>query len=160
MRGTVGTRRTMMSWARGSERAVLPATGVALGGFLGAVVGSEVALILSCEPDYPMMCELAAPFAALIGLVIGAILGSFVGGMALRRTLVKQLSLVSTGVVLAIGFFFLVTRVSYPRAFRNLFFQNAHFVRSIAVVSAFLGMVAGGIALLVERRRQKRLMEE
>lgn len=144
--------------ARGAERAVLPATCVAFGGFLGAMVGAEVGLISSCEPDYSMMCELAAPFAALVGLVIGATLGGFAAGMALRRTLLKPLSFVSAGVVLAIGFFLLVAGVSFPRSFRNLFVQNTQFLRSVAVVCAILGVVAGGIALLVERRRQKRPM--
>jgi hypothetical protein len=133
---------------------------VASGGLLGAVVGAVLALILYCEPDYPMMCELAAPFAGFIGLAVGATLGGLVAGMALRRTLLKQLSLVLAGVTLGVGFFFLVVGTSYPRAFRNVFLQNAHYVRSVAVISAFLGMVVGGIALLSGLRRQRRPREE
>jgi hypothetical protein len=152
--------RPTMSWARGSGRALLRALGVASGGFVGAVVGAGVALILSCEPDYPMLCELAAPFAGFLGLPIGATLASFIVGMALRRTLLKQLSFVAACVILGVGVFLLVLGTSYPRAFQNLFFLNAHYVRFVAVVSAFLGVTVGGIALLLEVRRQRRQREE
>jgi hypothetical protein len=134
--------------------------GVASGGFLGAVLGAVLALILSCEPDYPMFCELAAPFAGFLGLAIGATLTGFIVGTALRRTLLRRLSFIAAGVILGIGVFLLVLGTSYPRAFRNLFFPNAHYVRFVALVSAFLAVIVGGIALLLEARRQRRPREE
>lgn len=149
-----------MSWARGGGRALARVTGVASGGFVGAVVGAAVGLILSCEPDYPMFCELATPFAGIIGLAIGATLAGLVVGMALRRTLLKQLGFGAAFVIMGLGFLVLVLGMSYPRAFRNLFIQNAHYLRFVAVVAASFGLIVAGIAVLLDLRRQRRSREE
>ena len=111
----------------------------------------SVAVVGSCEPDYPMLCELAGILGGGLGLTIGVILVGFGVGMALRGTLLKQLSFIAALVILGVGFFFLRLRMSYPRAFRNVLLQNAELW---VVASVFLGLIVGGIALLLDLRRQ------
>jgi hypothetical protein len=132
-----------------SERVLLRAAGVGIGGFLGAVVGASVALVRSCEPDYPMLCELASVLGGVLGLTIGATLVGVAVGMALRGTLVKWLSVIAAVVIFGVGLFFLRLRVSYPQAFRYVLFQTSDLW---VTVSVFLGVIVGLLALLWERR--------
>ena len=137
-------------------RALPLGMGVAIGGFLGAVVGASLAVVESCEPDYPMLCELAGLLGGALGLAIGAILAGAVVGVALRGALLKRASVVGAVIILGAGLVLLKIRMSYPQAFRNVLVQN----RDIWVVpSVVLGLVVGVIALLLDRRRPTRWRE-
>jgi len=122
-----------------------------MGGFTGAVVGASVAVVGSCEPDYPMLCELAGLLGGALGLAIGATLVGLTVGMALRGRLVRQLGVAAAVVILGVGLYLVALQMSYPRAFRNVLLQNVEFW---AGASLLLGAIVWGIGLLFELRRQ------
>lgn len=128
------------------ERALWRAIGVAAGGFVGALVGHSIAVNGSCEPDYPMLCELAGVFGGGLGVAVGAIVAVSVVSMAQRRGSLPRS--VTGGLALGAAIVLLGVRLSYPSAFRNAV-QNSGFWVGVCVV---LAAIVGVLTLALGRR--------
>lgn len=81
-------------------------------------------MVESCEPDYPMLCELGAIFGAGLGLPIGAIVLGVAVGLAVHGTKRRAMSALAALLVVGCVAYLIWLRIAFPNAFRNVLVQN------------------------------------